>query len=531
MKADYIFTNGEIHTVDENDSIVDSIAVIGDRIAAVGNDAKNLKGDCTKIIDLEGRSIVPGFIDAHLHMGVLGINLLSIDCRYPYVKSIEDIKEKIREKAKGLPPGVWIRGWGYDHLKLKEKRHPNRWDLDEAAPNNPVILTRTCSHISVHNSKSLELAGITEDTESPEGGVIERDDGKINGVMKENAHMNIVSFSEPTEEELRKGIKTANDLLISQGITGVHDSGGYGPMQMHVMEKMTEKNELDVDIYNMLFSFNNNLEFINSYIDKGYDEAQRETVLNIGPVKIMIDGSSSGPTAATLEPYTSDPGFSGIMSMEQDDIDDIILRAHKAGFQVTCHAVGDKAVKAILEAIEKALEKYPKKNHRHRIEHCGMVSDELVERIKNNQVVPIPQPVFLYEFGDGYMINYGKERTEHMFTCRTFFDEGIICAGSSDCPITFSEPLLGIHLAVNRETFTGQKISQKEKITKTQALRMFTYNSAYAAFEENEKGSLEPGKKANFVVLSDSYEKCADSDIKNLIVECTVKDGKIIYRS
>ena len=266
MKADYIFTNGEIHTVDENDSIVDSIAVIGDRIAAVGNDAKNLKGDCTKIIDLEGRSIVPGFIDAHLHMGVLGINLLSIDCRYPYVKSIEDIKEKIREKAKGLPPGVWIRGWGYDHLKLKEKRHPNRWDLDEAAPNNPVILTRTCSHISVHNSKSLELAGITEDTESPEGGVIERDDGKINGVMKENAHMNIVSFSEPTEEELRKGIKTANDLLISQGITGVHDSGGYGPMQMHVMEKMTEKNELDVDIYNMLFSFNNNLEFINSYM-------------------------------------------------------------------------------------------------------------------------------------------------------------------------------------------------------------------------------------------------------------------------
>ena len=243
----------------------------------------------------------------------------------------------------------------------------------------------------------------------------------------------------------------------------------------------------------------------------------------------MIDGSSSGPTAATLEPYTSNPDFSGILSMEPEAVDDIILRAHERGHQVTTHAVGDRAVDLISSAIEKAIKAHPREDHRHRIEHCAMVNDALLGRIEKVKILPVPQPIFLYEFGDGYLRNYGKDRTNRMFTCKSFIDRGILAAGSSDCPITFSNPLMGIHLAVNRVTQSGAKISQEERISKMEALKMFTYNGAYASFEEELKGSLEVGKVADIVILSEDFTRCSDDRIKDIKVDMTMVDGKIVY--
>ncbi|NLT47395.1 MAG: amidohydrolase family protein [Clostridiales bacterium] len=249
----------------------------------------------------------------------------------------------------------------------------------------------------------------------------------------------------------------------------------------------------------------------------------------IGPSKLMIDGSSSGPTAATLEPYTSDPNSHGILSMDPKDVDEFVLKAHKAGYQVTSHAVGDKAVTVIVNAIEKAMKAYPREDCRHRIEHCAMINDELLDRIKALGIVPILNPIFLYEFGDGYMVNYGKERAYRMFAAKSFLDKGILAAGSSDCPITFSNPILNMHLACNRTTQKGQVINAEECIGVLDALRMFTYNGAYASFEEGIKGTLEEGKLADLVVLSEDLTKVEPRNLKDVVVDMTYIDGEKVY--
>lgn len=530
LYGDIVFINGNIITVNEKNEILEALAIKGDRITFVGSndEIKKYIGEKTEIIDLKGRSLLPGFIDSHVHMAVYGMNALGIDCRYPKVKSIEDIKGLIKEETKKIPEGKWIRCWGYDHSKLTEKRHPTRWDLDQVSPNNPVILTRTCAHISTHNSKSMELAGIDENTKSPPGGEIEKKEGIPTGVMKENAHMNVLKISKFSKEELIKGLKRANEDFIRQGITSLHDSGGYGAVQMAAMQEAIQKKVVDIRIYSMIFSFVENLNFINDFIKVGIHTNFGDQNLKLGPIKIMTDGSSSGPTAATNAPYSNGSGSRGIMSMTKEEIEENIFKAHAAGYQVTAHAVGDRAIEQVITAIEKALKVMPKKNHRHRIEHCAIVNENIISKIKQLGIIPIPQPTFLYEFGDGYMVNFGGKRVDKMFPCKTFIQNNIICAGSSDCPITFINPLLGIHMAVNRVTQTGQKISQNEKISVEEAIRMYTYNGAYASFDENIKGSLELGKLADLVVLSENILKCNPKKIKEIVVDMTMIGGKVI---
>lgn len=532
MNTDYIFFNGKVHSVDKNDSIYDAVAISSNKIIAIGSNEEILKlaDEKTEKVDLEGKSLIPGIIDSHVHTAVHGANSLAIDCRSPGISSIEDIKEKIKEVAKKTPDGEWIRGWGYDHSKLKEKRHPNKWDLDEVAPNNPVILTRVCAHISAHNSKSLELAGIDDSSIPPEGGEYERIDNMVSGVMFENAHMDMMKVSTPSKDELINAMKAANDLLVKEGITTVHDSGGYGKTQMNAIQEAIELGILKLRLNAMIFSFVENVNFVEDYLKVGIHTKFGSDRFRLGPLKLMIDGSSSGPTAATREPYNSNPQSSGIMSMSQEKIDDIVMRAHEGGWQMTCHAVGDKAIVAIMDAIEKAIKKYPRNNHRHRIEHCAMMTDGLMERVKELEILPVPQPVFLYEFGDGYMVNYGEDRAYRMFPSKSFIENGVLAAGSSDCPITFSNPFLNMYMAVNRRTQTGQVVNEEECISIKEALRMFTYNGAYASFEEDKKGSLEVGKLADLVVLSDDLYSVNKEDIKDITVELTMIDGEIVYK-
>lgn len=532
LTADYIFINGPVITVDKDDRIQEVLAVKDNKIIFVGtkNEALDYLDENREYIDLEGRSLIPGFIDSHIHTAVFGANSLAIDCRSPGVTSIEDIKRLIAEAVKNAPKGAWIRGWGYDQSKLKEQRHPTKWDLDEAAPDNPVILTRVCAHMSVHNSRSLELAGINDGSVSCPGGEIDKIDGKTTGLLKENEHMRALKVSKLSSDELVNAISAANDILIREGVTSVHDSGGYGPDQINAIQQAIKEEKLKLRIYAMVFSFVDNLQFIETMLSTGLHTAFGDEKFKLGPIKLMIDGSSSGPTAATIEPYCSMPDFSGILSMSQEAVDDIILRAHSNGWQVTCHAVGDRAITVIVDAIEKAMKQFPRTDPRHRIEHCAMINDELLKRIRNLNIVPIPQPVFLFEFGDGYMVNYGRERAFRMFTCKSFLDNGIIAAGSSDCPITFSNPLLNIHLALNRTTQTGQVLNESERINVLEALRMLTYNGAYASFEENIKGSLETGKLADLVVLSDSLCDVPEDKIKELKVDMTFIGGKLVYK-
>jgi predicted amidohydrolase YtcJ len=532
MKADYIFYNGPVITVDSRDSVREGVAIANGIIIKVGTkeDVMQLRGETTEMIDLKGRSLIPGFIDSHLHTAVMGANALALDLRWPGVGSIEEIKDKIREAAKTVPKGQWIRGWGYDHSKLKEQRHPNKWDLDEAAPEHPVMLTRVCAHISAHNSMSLNFAGVDENTVCNDPSTMEKIDGVYSGVMKENAHMAMMKVASLSKEEIIRAMEAANQMLVSEGITSVHDSGGYGAVQMEAFQEAVEQGKFHPRLYTMIFSFVENVRFVEDYLSVGIHTGFGNPHLRLGPVKLMIDGSSSGPTAATLAPYASNPSFSGILSHTQEEIDAIIEKAHGLGWQVTSHAVGDRAVTMIVDAIEKALLKCPREDHRHRIEHCAMVNDALLERIKALGIVPIPNPIFLYEFGDGYLKNYGNERAHRMFPSKSYFDRGILAAGSSDCPITFSNPIRNMSAAVNRKTQTGQVVNGAEGVSVAQALRMFTIHGAYASFEEKHKGSIEEGKLADLVVLSGSLYETSPVDLEGLSVDMTLIDGKVVYK-
>ena len=530
MKADLILTGGSILTVDKNNSIHEAVAIIDNKIAQVGSseEIKKLQGPETKTIELCGRSVIPGFIESHIHTAVMGVNALAIDCRPSAVDSISDIQEAIFERTKNTPKGEWIRGWGYNDQYLKEQRNPNKWDLDKVAPDHPVMLTRVCNHISAHNSRSIEIANITNTNEYSHE-TFTRENGEISGVMLEEAHMAMFKAALLKEQEIVDGMVAANEMLLKEGITSIHDSGGYGPIQMRAIQNAISQKKFKIRLYSMIFSFAENLEFVDSYLNVGIHSGFGDEHFKLGPVKLMIDGSSSGPTAATIEPYAIDPNNYGILSHSQELVDEYILRAQMEDWQITSHAVGDKGITVIVNAIEKAMKQYPREDCRHRIEHCAMVNDELLDRIQKLQIVPICNPIFLYEFGDGYITNYGKERAFKMFTAKSFLDRGIIAAGASDCPITFSNPLMGIHLAVNRTTQGGQVINSDECISPEEALRMFTINGAYASHEDHLKGSIEAGKLADMVILNSDYITTPKDKIWNIKVDTTIIDGKIEY--
>ena len=301
-------------------------------------------------------------------------------------------------------------------------------------------------------------------------------------------------------------------------------------MQMKAIQKAIEQGLLGIRIYAMIFSLVGETKpFHEHYLSGGIYTGFGSERFKLGPVKMMVDGSSTAPTCATLEPYASNPSDSGLLSMTPDEVEALILRGHLGGWQMATHTVGDRAVTVAVDAFEKVLKAHPKKNHRHRIEHCIMNTPELVKRIKKLGLIVTSQPGFVNEFGDSYLVNYGRERTDRMFACASYLKEGIIAGGGSDCPVTFSNPLLNIDVALNRTTQSGQVIGPQQKISLMEALRMYTYNSAYASFEEDIKGSLEVGKLADLVILDQKISDVPLTGIRDVKVDYTYIDGKEVY--
>ncbi|HEX7064243.1 MAG TPA: amidohydrolase [Bacillales bacterium] len=528
MDADLIFRNGQVLTVDEAFTVCEAIAVKGNRIIGRGGNVEidRLKGPGTKVIDLRGRSLLPGFIDAHAHLELYGTNKLGVNCKD--VASIAEIQEKLKKAAERTPKGQWIRGWGYNQNALQEGRHPTRKDLDQVSTEHPIIIVRTCGHISTVNSKALEYAGIEKGTSDPPGGKIVRENGVPNGVLLEAAHMNMFIRAQYSEPEVMEGLGLASEDFIQKGITSVHDAGGYNNHHFRHLARAVQNGHLKVRVNTLIGSLHKSPVILDKALEAGMLTGIGDDKFRIGPAKVFIDGSSSGPTAKTRDPYTSNPEDTGILYLSQDELNDILGKAHRLGWQLTAHAIGDKGVEMMINCIEHALNEHPRDNHRHRIEHSGITPPDLLQREKELNIVPVPNPAFIYEFGDGYLKDYG-ERVNWMFPVRSFLDAGMKPAMGSDSPITTYDPLAGIQAAVTRLSKTGKEVGSEQKISVKEAIRLYTINGAYASFEENIKGSLERGKLADLTVLDRPILDTAADELRQINVDMTVIDGEIEF--
>ncbi|MBK7125335.1 MAG: amidohydrolase [Dehalococcoidia bacterium] len=530
-RAELIFTNGIVHTVDANNSIAEAVAVSDGRILAVGSNAEvsATAGPATERVDLRGRSLTPGFIDAHHHFTGLGSGSEAIDCKAAGMDSIRAIVEEVRKRAAALPAGTWIRGRGYDHSRLVEQRHPNRHDFDAVAPEHPVIFTRTCGHILAFNTKAIELAGLSLTAPDIDGGRYDRDgDGRLLGVSYERANAPIQIAAAASRAELRQWLKAANDSDLASGLTSIHDAGGLTGVSLDIAKELVDADEIQVRIYSFVTVNAPDHPHV-GILSTGVRTGLGDERLRMGAFKVVTDGSSSGPTAATREPYASNSDDRGIAYWKQDDLDSLIGRAHRAGWQCTVHAVGDRAIEQTLDAMARAQAEYPRQGLRHRIEHCGITPPDLQRRVRAQGIVPAMQPAFFWEFGDGYIRNYGRERADVMFPAKSLLEAGVIVAGSSDSPVTDYRPLFGIEQAQTRATSGGDVCGPNERVDLAMALRMHTINGAYASFEERIKGSIERGKLADVVVLSGDIRKVPVRELRDLPIAMTVVGGRVVY--
>lgn len=535
MAADLIFTGGPVFTGRRRPGggweTAAAVAVQGERILAVGAAPEVLahRGPRTEVVDLRGRTLLCGFVDAHLHLATHGTNQMGVCCKHPEVRSIGDIQSRIAARAARQAPGTWVRGWGYNQMKLAEGRHPNRWDLDQAAPDHPVVLVRTDYHTAVFNSRALAVLGIGDDDPDPPGGAYERVGGVISGVAMEQAYMAHADTCGYSDAELAAAVGLASQDLVRRGITSVHDMGGAGRRNFGAFQAAIRAGTCAVRIWAVLWSFYDDARLHEAFFGTGLLDGFGDNRLKLGSFKIMIDGSSSGPTAATRQPYAVDPAQSGILHMPPEVAVERIVAAHARGFNCTAHAVGDRAIDILLTAYEEAQRRHPRPGARHRIEHCVMAAPDLRERMKKLGVVPVPQPTWFHEFGDGYLKNYGPERVAWFKPLRSWLEDGLIPALSTDCPVTWPDPFLNLYTALTRETAAGAVAPGREQVTLAEALWMYTYGGAHAAGEEAEKGTVEPGKLADLVVLDRDLFQVRGAELKQVQVDMTVIGGRIVH--
>lgn len=531
-RADLIFVGGNVHTVGPNNDIAEALAVAGDRILCSGRSAevRALAGPSTRIVELRGRSVLPGMIDAHCHVVTLGAVDAEIDCAAPGMRSIAAIVEAVRQRATELPSGDWIRARGYDQARLAERRHPNRFDLDPVSSDHPVVVSRICGHVLVLNSRAMALAGINDRSPDPPGGRFDHSAGHNLGIAYEDATAPFRQASALSAKELSDALQRGNRRLLAAGVTSAHDAGGLSGPAFEIAQDLLAQAKLQLRMHAMLpVGCGDDTGLI--YLASGRRPGSGDDRLRLGSFKIFADGSIGARTAATRQPYASDPSTCGLLSYRQDEIDALLNRAHRAGFQITLHAIGDRAVEQGLTGIERALQDAPRNNARPRVEHCAVCPADLQARVRRLGVIPVMQPGFFWEFGDTYLESLGAERAATMFPLRSLIGAGVPVACGSDAPVADIRPLFGIWQAMTRRTASGQLCGESERVDLTTAIRTYTINAAYASHEEDRKGSLEPGKLADLVVLDDDLSRVPIDRIPDVGVAVTVVGGRIAYEA
>jgi len=529
---------GDIITMDKGRPRAEALLSLGGRIIACGTDhevrqaseqLRGLRGIRTvDPIDLRGRAVLPGLIDSHLHLLWYGFFLQQVDLNG--TRSLAELRERVRRRVEQTPPGTWVSGAGWQQDSLAEKRMPDRLDLDEVAPHHPVMLQRVCYHAVVVNSMALRLAGVTKDTADPPGGAIDRDPatGEPTGILRENAVGLIAAhIPQPTPEQVVDALRLATKRASAAGLTSVHTNDGSGKA-IEAYRFLRDSGELTVRAYfDMTMEPDDETALL-------YPPGLGDDWVRVGAVKLFTDGSLGARTAALREPYADDPSTRGLPIYSQEQLDKLVLAAHLARRQLAIHAIGDHAVTMTLDAVEAALRVAPREDHRHRVVHAQILAPDLVQRLASMGMVVDIQPKFVTGELAWAGERIGPEREEYAYCWRTLLESGVRCAGGSDCPVEPLEPLWGIYAAVTRSGMQGEMPEgwlPGQKLDVLTAIRLFTLDAAYAAFAETTKGSLEPGKLADFIVLDRAPDQVPPHEIKDLQVEMTVVDGRVVHQA
>jgi hypothetical protein len=538
MKADLILHNASIKTMDSAKSSAEAIAFFRDRILAVGrnDEVMRLAGRQTNCLDMAGKTVLPGFIDAHEHLSWFAENYLNLDCSPHSADSIDKLVEIIRQRTFEIAGGEWVRGVLYDDTKMKDGRVLHRDDLDRAAPQTPVIVVHVSGHWGVVNSKALQCGGLNRNSPDPKGGELSRDSdtGRLDGRLYEMALFNFAFESlavqptvvPPYPRDVRKeAVRKAAAYLNSAGICSVGDAL-CAPSYITTYHDLLHADMLSLRI-NMIVPY----PFLPNFENLGLTGRWGNPWVRCSGIKIIVDGAIAGRTAAISEGYENDPDDHGLLLIgSQKELDQIIRRIHDLGYQACVHANGDIAINMVLDAIERAQQANPAIENRHRIEHCTMIDDKILDRMVRLKVMALPFVSYLWQHGEKLRPFYGA-RADRMFAHKSFLEAGVKVASGSDHPVGLHSPLLGIQCMVTRKTAAGETIGLNECISVEEAIKVYTADAAYATCEENLKGMLKPNMLADAVVLKQDPWKVKPDEIGSIDVEMTIAGGKIVFQN
>lgn len=517
-----IVVNAKVYTIDEARPRAEAFAVRHGRFAAVGTNGeiRALATGETEVIDAGGATVVPGFIDAHCHpTGVRELTGVNVNLR-----TVEEVKAVLRKKAAETPPGYWVTGYMYDDTKLD--RPVTRRDLDQAVPDHPAMVGHRGGHTGVYNSRAFELAGITGETPDPPDGKFYRENGELTGKVAERARRvfsGVGKRAEITRETRRRGVTFISREMAKAGITSVHYTGGDED-DLIALQDAYAAGELHFRMY----FFPSGGGTYRTLRDAGVRTGFGDEWLRIGAVKYGADGSASERTMRMSTPYVGRPDDYGILTMTQEEIHEAVEDAQRHDWQIGIHANGDVTIAMVLDAYERAQQRWPKRDPRFRIEHCTLVNPELLRRIKAIGAIPTPFYTYVYYHGDKWG-EYGDEKLRWMFAHRSFLDHGIPVAPASDYMPGPYEPLMALQSMVTRTDFRGRAWGPNQRIGLDEALRVCTINGAHASFEERLKGSITAGKLADFVMLAEDPHAVDPDRIKDIEVVRTVTGGRTTH--
>ena len=543
---DIAFKNGSVITVNAQDEIAQAVGVKGNKIVFVGSneDIDKLIDEKTQVIDLKGRALMPGINDSHYHPilnGMIGTDLDSamVDTGFARAKDIPALLAILKAVTDSKAPGKWVSSMGFEATLLKEQRYPTLEELDAVAPNNPLQAITCNGHNAIYNSKALEYLKVygPEDAKKyPEGEVVVVD-GKLTGEVRGHTHFWLWGQVEYTEPQQRKAAMKSQKQCLELGITSVGDMGECDAPSYHIMQKMCRDGDFKIRSYmalHSIFGKHYSLEDNEHWMKLGFVTGLGDEHFRVGPCKFMIDGGSGGPTCYTREPYSHDPSAPSERGWEREETWDYIKKVDDAECQCTAHAMGDGAIEFMVEGYEKAFEacedKEAFKARRHRIEHCMLVDQDLIDRMAKMNICPSVNAGLQIRNGKNLARFYGPKREKFLGALKSMMEAGVVCSLHSDAP---SGPV-GFEMidgAVNRyDLRQGYQCDMSQAVTVLQAIRCCTYNAAYQSYEEKIKGSIEVGKLADLIICDRDILAMDTHELHNVKVDLTMIDGKVEYQ-